>query len=721
MANSFSNSVFTTVGKQLFSSEAGINLSFNKFKLAATYGLIESSRTSQTNIKFADVVTSATKYEDGDSVGYQVTLRISSGALSTPFNIEEVGLYSNNNGVDVLSWVGKPDVAIAYTSKTDVTIVVLIPIEDQDIKIDVDTNPKRLSDHNNDINSHPYLKNLLKDAGLLDNRSDGKMFLQINDVNITSPVVGNFYYKAVDGRFSPALADGTDKANAVGFYTETDATHKYIRFGGLYTKVGAFETGKVYYLSTETAGGLTTESYSGAVKIGTGLDSNTLYVDIDKSPSESSSGGEFLEYQTLLQDSSEFSELYYDVFKTTNSVVSTGVYSSPDSMYTLTNNQTVLTGNILEGVDADDDFFVYQSSTNNLQLEYSINGGTTFVISDSDRISLDATTTDLRLRFTNKTTEPIDFYSFGVLYGKEGLAFESMSVNKMLEVLSLTQDYIAGTTFNIPNNLSYTFGAKALEIQVNGITLVQNLHYEEVDKWSVKFLIALKKNDIVVFTEFYGYVDTSIENSQRLDNMDVDLYKAAKGIYHKDIGTANNVILTNELTDIEAELFDGMTVIFTPKYANTGATTLKIKNLDAKPVYYGGVALTSGFLEVNSKYIAIYSASTGVFHLEKLNYVFEGSNFLTSGQAGYMRFPKDTLGRRLIIQWGVISTISTGVGTRINLPIAFPNSPLVVTGTHNGGGSSTSAITAINCDRTTVYANHSNPSSIEIAYIALGY
>lgn len=280
-ANSFRDSIFTNVGKKLFSTDMGINLSFNKFKLCATAGEIVPERTSQTNVKYAETITSASSYEDEDSFGYKVTVRIPSGALSTAFKIVELGLYSeDSSNNEVLCWVGKPDVAIAYTTKTDVTIDIYIPIEDQDITIDVETNPARLAEHNEDLNSHPYLLDILKNAGLLENKADGKTFVQINAVDIVDPVVGSFYYKRADGKYAKALNDTSDKRNAVGFYTEKDGK-AFIRFGGLFVKAGAFTQGKIHYLSNVTPGGTTIKPYAGAIKVGTALDANTMLVDID--------------------------------------------------------------------------------------------------------------------------------------------------------------------------------------------------------------------------------------------------------------------------------------------------------------------------------------------------------------------------------------------------------------------------------------------------------
>lgn len=86
---------------------------------------------------------------------------------------------------------------------------------------------------------------------------------------------------------------------------------------------------------------------------------------------------------------------------------------------------------------------------------------------------------------------------------------------------------------------------------------------------------------------------------------------------YKDIGNENEIILTNEGID-EETLFDGMTILFTPANANTAATTLKIKTLDVKPLYFDGAVLAEGFLETDSNYIAVYDIANNRFNCSLL-------------------------------------------------------------------------------------------------------
>ncbi|UOF77004.1 baseplate wedge protein [Caudoviricetes sp.] len=95
-----------------------------------------------------------------------------------------------------------------------------------------------------------------------------------------------------------------------------------------------------------------------------------------------------------------------------------------------------------------------------------------------------------------------------------------------------------------------------------------------------------------------------------------------------------------------------------------------------------------------------------------------GSPLFASSKSasGYQKLPGG-----LIIQWGQISA-ANGTGVTVSLPIAFPNGALAMTASHNGGGSSTSAVTAVSLTTTTAYLNNFNAGAvIPHFYIAIGY
>ena len=132
-------------------------------------------------------------------------------------------------------------------------------------------------------------------------------------------------------------------------------------------------------------------------------------------------------------------------------------------------------------------------------------------------------------------------------------------------------------------------------------------------------------------TPFMGLSEA--DNKQLAKSIDI----ASKAMFYTDTGAPNAVILERGATTETLEtLFDGMVVMFTPANANTGATTLKIKTLDAKPLYFDGAVLTAGFLAISNNYLAIYDVSNNRFNCsllvnsKNLNDAISGiSGFLT--------------------------------------------------------------------------------------------
>lgn len=118
-----------------------------------------------------------------------------------------------------------------------------------------------------------------------------------------------------------------------------------------------------------------------------------------------------------------------------------------------------------------------------------------------------------------------------------------------------------------------------------------------------------------IFTEAKGAVSAFLalnpaDNTQLLKAMDI----ASKANFYADGGTANAVVLTRGATTSSTEtFFNGLTVKFIPANANTGATTLKLKALTAKPLKYKGADLPADFLNTTSIFIATYDLANDWF------------------------------------------------------------------------------------------------------------
>lgn len=82
-----------------------------------------------------------------------------------------------------------------------------------------------------------------------------------------------------------------------------------------------------------------------------------------------------------------------------------------------------------------------------------------------------------------------------------------------------------------------------------------------------------------------------------------------------DTGTANAIQIDN----IDYILyFPKMIVEFIPKAINTGASTLRIKGLEAKALKYNGANIGAGYLKPSSIYIAIYDLENDRFNVDVL-------------------------------------------------------------------------------------------------------
>ena len=121
------------------------------------------------------------------------------------------------------------------------------------------------------------------------------------------------------------------------------------------------------------------------------------------------------------------------------------------------------------------------------------------------------------------------------------------------------------------------------------------------------------------FNSAFGELENSVTPFLSLDGEDnkqlskaIDIF--SKAIFYNDTGSANNVELSRSQTTVDLEtLKDGACFLFTPAYENTGDTTLQLKSLTSKDLYYDGAHIPSGFLNPNWIYMAVYDSSDDRF------------------------------------------------------------------------------------------------------------
>ena len=364
--------------------------------------------------------------------------------------------------------------------------------------------------------------------------SDTDLFLDIDNTGATSgsaPISlddatildgasdGDFVYKTKDGDIGLAMVDGTDKENVIGVLQVDAAGRNSIVYNGLVDGFAGLELGSYYYLSPTEAGKIQVDSYPGAIKVGIANTATELIVDIDKAPS--SSGDEELEYQFLLSDSS-YSSCYFNVFSELNTMIENNggdelnvVYSSLNTSYVIKDTFSVQTNNIItENVKT---FLVTENATGDYTREYSVDGGNNWVeVPEDGKIWYESGYTDFRLRYTSNV-DGFELKSFGVLLNDQGYVGNTRV--RLREYIQLTEDLAAGTGINLPYGQKYTNDNQSLTIIVEGIILTPVRDYTEIDNRTVSFNVDLSEGDIILFEEYYGYVDVSLENTDRVNTL----------------------------------------------------------------------------------------------------------------------------------------------------------------------------------------------------------
>ncbi|MDY0193562.1 MAG: hypothetical protein RBR93_08545 [Aliarcobacter butzleri] len=137
------------------------------------------------------------------------------------------------------------------------------------------------------------------------------------------------------------------------------------------------------------------------------------------------------------------------------------------------------------------------------------------------------------------------------------------------------------------------------------------------DNTSAGVVVADEYNSIFgeaknVISPFMGL--SEVDSQQMIKSIDI----ASKANFYYDTGSVNVIELTRSATTQQIEtLFDGMMLSFMPAIQNTGATTLKIKNLTPKNLFYNGVEITAGFLKTDTVYTIKYSTTNDRFDILK--------------------------------------------------------------------------------------------------------
>lgn len=209
--------------------------------------------------------------------------------------------------------------------------------------------------------------------------------------------------------------------------------------------------------------------------------------------------------------------------------------------------------------------------------------------------------------------------------------------------------------------------------------------------------------------------------------------------YAADVGTAN--AYAANYAPAVTTLVDGMTLEFQAAFANTGASTFSPNGVTAAPIVGGAhSALQGGEIAAGSKCVLMWKAnitswvliesSGGAVQIAaptQSNHAVNLGQFLSllSGN-GYFEIPVVVAGvkRTLIVQFGT-TTLPTGNGDTVTLPIAFPNAILRIVSSDIGGGcNQTSSVIGASLSSFQGYGKTAGTNTFaatNYSYIAIGW
>jgi len=404
--------------------------------------------------------------------------------------------------------------------------------------------------HNLSLSAHPHIVRAINKFGIFPDPNNFKYIGQSIDPypQFDSSVQnGMLVYKDVDGIYYPAIADGTIKARVAGY---ADLNENTVISSGLVDTPWIYDSGTDLYLSMTTPGAFSDKA--SPVKVGVSMGGGLILLGSYISHPENYD--DFVMFDdlaySLLLVSSPFTDVWYDIFLSDTLTVTSGsaTFQYENTKYIINSVGTVLeTDDLINSSTTYYRFVIHVDANVTPTIEYSLDSGTTWTTANPDEVILEANGyTKIKLRFTFDSTG--EFYSYGILYNYDFSSYTSDS--RMLEIWHPDQNYPAGSNILLPNNATYTNDGKSLEIFMDGLRLVPGEDYIEIDHRTVQFQIDITTDDTIVFTEKYGYVDTSIENYSRLN------------LEHNDIGEH---IFTDLTTGLKYRLaVDNATLILIP-------------------------------------------------------------------------------------------------------------------------------------------------------------
>jgi hypothetical protein len=288
---------------------------------------------------------------------------------------------------------------------------------------------------------------------------------------------------------------------------------------------------------------------------GVAVDGTTPTLTFDATAAGGSGLGDWtredVTYQSALEHS-DFRYLTYDKLNATGTVVLVGAASQ------LTNEDDYGTGRVQggsgSGLETKD---LIQDGTGN-HLSYYLQVITDGQVDARRQISADGITwsawadttantlivdstafNHIKFELTFSGAGSKNIFSYGLLYGSQ-MASAGDTV-RMFETYEVPADATAGTILAIPNGQFYHADGESLNIHYNRAKLINTVDYDEIIQTDglgqeVLFNIALDATATIVFSEYYGKVDESVESWNRMNT-------------NHTIGGAHEQVITNLYVD----------------------------------------------------------------------------------------------------------------------------------------------------------------------------
>jgi len=248
-----------------------------KFAVSDTKGKLDSSRTINDinptwfgfeNISGVDIISY-------DTVQFRCTIPYK--ATTEVKDVAEIYLVGTNpEGQDFLLAIHQADPVIQYDPAGTLTLLIQIKIQNidaTDLFEFVYTAVPDIEDHNSAPCAHTHLLNALKKAGIFVDLCNGSEFTYVGQywdekaVFDSSVNDGMLVYRGSDGKYYPAIADGSEKEKVIG--VAFPSRNSLVVSGLVEIPNATFNPNQMVYLSDTEAGSFTQNKTS--VRVGYAL------------------------------------------------------------------------------------------------------------------------------------------------------------------------------------------------------------------------------------------------------------------------------------------------------------------------------------------------------------------------------------------------------------------------------------------------------------------